>query len=448
MNPTDQASTDQANSAGTNSAGMINIFGPPKATKTTQSLTVPGLVIGADEDIYAIGHNCLGITPTTWPWPELEAFGLPAGVPASVRTLPDLLSVLRYLNDTGMFAYFGSIVINDGSHLASASLAMWNQMNKKSTNGKEDFGWKYGQLNEHMLTIASLVRHWNRLVIFNAHVVQPDLERGLPGGPSYGSKPQAEVIPGWFDTNLLVVKDAEYPDPFGLRVSVFCDSFNKSWVTGDRNGAFGRRSPFSLREGLRAASTSLPLPRYPGLEWQDDAVDLTARLLHEGADLKVVAREVGSAFHAPMKPGKPSALDLQVRWAFQDGLARFFFDQRASLFDFDEKDCAWGNGRSLIAGLRPAGGAAGPGAGPGGPVKPGPGGPSKPGPVAPGRPALVPTKPGPGVPSKPGPGPSKPGPGPGKFSPGPGSSLPVLKPQPPALDENLDTQGAGDNIPY
>jgi hypothetical protein len=300
---------------------MITTYGKPKKKKTSDALAAfpTALCLGVPSAIALVAQNELGFTPSVHP--------------DSPRSLPDLVTLLQRLGDSGAAVDYGAVLIDDMSHLCKQSMLYWQENAPTGRSGKKDRFYQYQELNRHLLEISGLARHMGVHLAMTFHERSPGTNADgyfCPGGPDVPSRNQTETIPSWCDINVRAMVDPTYPDPWFPSI-YYCDPTDANWVTGDRTGVCYDKTPGNLREILRASHSNYRLNRVPGLEWQDDIAEQVAQAIVQGAE----PREAVTAITA-----NRTEQQLHLRWACQDGIARGVLRLRASrsLFDFPVED--------------------------------------------------------------------------------------------------------------
>lgn len=301
------------------------VYGLPKRMKTSMvmsafpnALWIPGEGANA---IRSVAQNEWGFDPIIYEHP--------------IRTLPDLIDLLTMLEDEGLLSQYPEVCVDGVTALCESSLRTWFDNPRLTDKGKVDKFWPYQQLNDKLFRLAERVRHIEVNAFLVAHEQIPSIGQDgmpIPGGPSLGSKKQVLRVPAWCDFNARAVVNMEYPDPW-MKGGLFVDTWDSTWVTGDRNGVTLANSPPNVRELLRASAGDYNLSRIEGLEWQDDIADVVAEAIC--ADVAVSdAVDAGVAAAAAHAQGSGRATQLHIRWAVQDGIARGVIRKQrsASLF--------------------------------------------------------------------------------------------------------------------
>lgn len=333
------------------------IYAPPKQMKTSTALACfpNALCVGVPESIVAVGQNELGFTPRVWPWSGIEKAAESDHVPLRPQTLADVYVLLQWLGETGLSQQFPAVVIDDPTLIASLSLNMWKAEGRRTLSGKVDRYYPYQQLDAYMIRISAIARHLGCHVLMTPHEKAETLEGGhRKGGPDFGSATQASRVPAWFDVVFRMVGWPDYPDPWGVRLALWCDPFDGHYVSGMRGmtgAALPKLLPPSLRAVLQASRTNYVLERVPGLEWQDEVQQQVAEKV-EGLD----SLSTEAVRHLAVETAKTlqNLDELHVRWAFQEGLAAGIIRRkRRSLFNFDGEELTSAPGRAGVA-PRPA----------------------------------------------------------------------------------------------
>ena len=308
-----------------NATVMGMVFGQPKRMKTSMvasafpnALWIPGEGMNA---IKSVATNEWGFEPTIYEHP--------------VRTLVDLLGLLDMLESQGLVEDYPEICVDGMTALCETSLRVWQDNPKITNSGKVDKFWPYQQLKDKLLRLAERARHIGVSVFLVAHEQAPGQGMDgtfVPGGPSLGSKGQVVRVPAWCDFNARAIVNKDYPDPW-TKNGLFVDTWDTTWVTGDRNGVAYAESPPNVRELLRASAVDYGLSRRPGLEWQDNVADFVAKALQ-----KVDVNEaINEGVNKAQKFAKGSGRDTQlhIRWAVQDGIARGVIQKRRNRSIFE-----------------------------------------------------------------------------------------------------------------
>ncbi len=151
------------------------------------------------------------------------------------------------------------------------------------------------------------------------------------GGPAVASKP---MMPVWAAISyflLRAVPDSSVSSPlWPVRYRVDPMELNQ-WLTGDRSSVCAQSNPPNIREIIRRAvevGHKLGIPSRPiGLEWLDDAAEFVATYRAQGANIVSCAQALGQSANAGTDP-------RHLRWALQDGCARFELRNSASSWDY------------------------------------------------------------------------------------------------------------------
>lgn len=295
---------------------MVAVYGKPKNRKTSDCLAAfpNALCIGVPSALTLVAQNELGFTPAVHPSP-----------PQTLAELVDLLYSVSISDHN-----YGAVVIDDASHICKRSMLAWEEAAPVGRSGKKDRFWAYQQLNRYLLQLAGISRHLGTHLVMNFHERSSGTDsmgNFTPGGPEVPSRNQTEMLPSWCDLALRATIDPTYPDPWFPSV-YFCDPTDPDWVTGDRTGVCSRRTPGNLREILRASHSNYRLDRIPGLEWQDDVADAVVDAMTAGLNSKEAVTKVAGLHDYDPR---------HLRWACQDGIARYVLSlsKSKSFFDFD-----------------------------------------------------------------------------------------------------------------
>tara|TARA_R110000796_G_scaffold102266_1_gene211189 strand:+ start:70 stop:1047 length:978 start_codon:yes stop_codon:yes gene_type:complete len=283
---------------------MAAIYGKAKKKKTSDSLAAfpNGLFIGVPSALRLVAENELGFTPRVYETPP--------------RTLPELTQLLAALAPQA--SQFDALIVDDASHLCRQSMLVWEDQAPMGRSGKRDRFWPYQQLQRHLMELMGVARHLGVHFIANFHERPPGATMDgvfSPGGPELPSRNQTEALPAWFDICVRAVIDPDNPDPW-FKSAYYCDASDAQWVTGDRTGVCGVKTPGNLREILRASNSGYALPRLPGMEWQDTVADEVAARVLAGEDVESLVKDLAS------EDRFEKVSPLHLRWACQDGIAR------------------------------------------------------------------------------------------------------------------------------
>lgn len=302
---------------------VIWLYGGPKRGKSNAISRVrPGMLwFGVKKAIDLVSWGVDGYHAAVWP----EA---PEIFDDLFRAMDDAGSAINDYSGWG---------VDDLTHICERSLAVWDANSPPGRSGKKNVFWQYQELNKATGELVSRARHAGvGLVGFNSHEREPSFDDDgsfHQGGPEMGTRARAKKMPGWCDVMARVGLDLESPDPW-LKTKLWVKPFDKDWITGDRNDICWDNTPPSLREILLASGYGFDLPRLQGLEWQDEVVEEVATKLAamESPDPQVVAKAIAAGRDRWLRQDSRHAKWL--RWAVQEGIARYRLRRRmeAGLF--------------------------------------------------------------------------------------------------------------------
>lgn len=263
------------------------------------------ICIGIRSAIELVAMNTCGITPL---WIIEDT------------TLPKLVDLLRWLKaNPATLARFGAVYIDDFSQMCSRSVIQWGEENSK------DKFYRFAMLDRYLDLVSILLRDLNVPCGLSAHKINYNPEKGIPSAPEVPSANQVQAVPGWADLVAPLGQDPNSLDPF-WRATLQVDPFDQTFISGDRTNVCGPNTPANLREVLRASQASYALPRYPGLEWQEQWVQWVFERMISGVPALAAAEEVFANFGAYAAPDTPG--ERHVLWAVQDGIARYTIHQQ------------------------------------------------------------------------------------------------------------------------
>ncbi len=268
------------------------IFGQQKVGKTLAALQVaPGLTpiftpLPA-EAAAAVGYA--GIQPWLFVTPTLEV--ATDGILYLIRERIRVAAIL--LDDVGIMAE------NTANALKRSGLDGWDLIQA---------------LRARIFNLRDLARyHLEAHTLFTSHEGGPKTIKGrvIRAGPLLPGQ-LTEDIAGPLEGVLRMVVDPMVSP----RSTRFRTASDPAWVQGDKTGAVLDNGPANLAECLRAVG--VPLPRYPGLEWQDEIAEAIAVELLAGMQQKEVLTR---ALYYIKQRGWAQD-QRHVEWAFYDGLDR------------------------------------------------------------------------------------------------------------------------------
>lgn len=285
---------------------LLLVYASPKTGKTSMFLRAfpNAICIGIRSAIELVAMNTCGIKP--------------AWIEESVTDLPGLVKLLLFLKaNPTLVAQYGAIYVDDFSHLCNISMLRWDEAAPVSVKRGRDQFYKYGQLDKHLDMVATLLRELCIPAGMSAHETKPDPEKSKRGAPEVPSANQVQSVPGWADLVARMGSDPGLMDPF-WKGSLIVDANDTQWITGDRFNICSAATPANLREILRASQGQIELPRFPGLEWQDDCATSVALAIRGGEPVMACAERMWK--HYGVEVDTP--LERHVLWAVQDGIAR------------------------------------------------------------------------------------------------------------------------------
>ncbi len=249
------------------------------------------------------------------------------------KSVPDATAKLKEIAKKGRHK---SAVVDDFSMLCELSLALLEASGKS--------GWKlWGALADEVLEFRDTGRRLGIHVFVNMHERAPAIVNGVAqrGGPKLPGK-LPESFPAACD---VILRATPGSSSFGTKLgwgNVYrCNPNDPAWVTGDRHCVTPDNAPMNIGEILRAAGYEIP--RAPGMEWMDKAVESMAAVLlqggpsQDGNNLKLMAPELGAFMltlpqYASIKDSYAGMeiIGLHARWAIRDAVDRTIL-QRARL---------------------------------------------------------------------------------------------------------------------
>lgn len=309
-------------------AALTNMFGLTKSGKTSAALgAYPGaMCIGVSDSLKLTWQNTLAL-----PLDKLKVYQKP------MRTLQQLEAMLAFL-EANPDRKPGQIIIDDFGKLVETTYNQFDQSPDAMTaTGKKNSFYAGQQTKPIIDRICEKARHLGIAVIVIMHEKPPgyDSEGNFrKGGPQTPWRSFGERVEEWFDINLRVTANADSLDPWGFHRSFYC-AYGSEWHVGDRSEVCWDNTPGSLYEVLRAGGSRVE--RFPGLEWQDEiaenvAIALTARGAADKDEVKAMLTTEMPKWHVGGRNQK------HLRWAVQDGIARYQIQSRQAqdIFDFGD----------------------------------------------------------------------------------------------------------------
>lgn len=200
---------------------------------------------------------------------------------------------------------YDAVIVDDFSLLAESTIAV---LEKKLTGFK-----LWGALRDVVLDFRNTARHAGLHVVLTAHESTPRTVSGsfIRGGPRLPGR-LPEDLPTACDVVLRAAFDSSRR---GWHAVYRCTIDDPSWVTKDRHGVTPDKSPMNVGEILRMAGYEIR--RAPGLEWQEQLVEVLAKAIVENpndeATLMQEAIEMGR---------EKTDNDLHIRWLMRDAVDR------------------------------------------------------------------------------------------------------------------------------
>lgn len=203
---------------------------------------------------------------------NVVGFDIPEANVYDPKSVPDATAKLKEIAKKGKHK---AAVVDDFSLLTELSFAMLEARGLS--------GWKlWGALADEVLEFRDTGRRLGMHVLVNMHERGPSIVNGtaLRGGPKLPGK-LPESFPAACD---IILRAAPGSSAFGQKLgwaNVYkCNPSDPAFVTGDRHGVTPDSAPMNLGEILRAAGYDVP--RAPGMDWMDRAVEAVADVLLKG----------------------------------------------------------------------------------------------------------------------------------------------------------------------
>lgn len=181
----------------------------------------------------------------------------------------------------------------------------------------------WGAIRYQALALRDSMRRRGCHVAFSMHSVSAETKDGvrLKGGPALRGAARSSVPAA---ADFLLRAEARGADAFskadGPSSWGYCyrTAPHPDWLQGSRYGT-PDMAPMNLGEILRASG--FPIPRLPGLEWQEKIAETMAQALAGRlGDAPFVKDIMQAAFEAGMK--KAAGRESHAAWAVRDGLDR------------------------------------------------------------------------------------------------------------------------------
>jgi hypothetical protein len=280
---------------------VFEIYAPPKKGKTTALLRfLPRAVcVGIKSAIELVAQNTCGFKP--------------AWIVEGITHLPGFIAWLDWFVGHGYHKQYQHLLVDDWSHICNTSMPLF------AAERPGDRFWAFRRLDECLDIAANKIRETGMIVGLSAHETAPNPEKKQIGGPEVPSRNQLQSMPGWADFVARMDTDPSYLDPLWRR-TFQVDVQNDQWITGDRFNIAWWSTPANLREIVRASKSGYALPRFPGLEWQEDWAESVCAGVLKGIPIEHLYAETYGAFGKNAAPETPG--ELHVQWAIQDGIAR------------------------------------------------------------------------------------------------------------------------------
>lgn len=339
-------------------AALVALIGEIKTGKTSAAMAAypEALFIGVKESLEMTWVNSLAM-----PVDKLKVL---KKAPRTLQELDGFLASLEARKAEGK-SVPRQIVVDDFSKIVTTTFNKFDESPEsfsKKTGNKDAFyaGKKTGPIIER---ICERSRHLGITVVFIMHEKKPGYDgegNFRKGGPQTPWRSMGEHIEAWFDINLRVVMDEDSLDPWDFNRTFFCDT-GSDWHVGDRSEVCWDKTPGSLYEVMRAGGSRVV--RYPGMEWQDEVAEtvanaLTTRDARSKSDVKATLASIQGDIRGG---AAASRHPKHLRWAVQDGIARYLIRarQQQDIFDFGGDDFTdtvnpAGSGESGTGDLPPA----------------------------------------------------------------------------------------------
>ena len=296
-------------------------YGVSKSGKTTDNLySFPGAFYLAPPGALKPSVNVVG-------------YAVPAQNMYDPKSVPDATAKLKEVARLGRHKVG---VVDDFSMLCELSFAL--------LEGRGLSGWKlWGALADEVLEFRDTGRRLGMHLLVNMHERGPAMVNGSAqrGGPKLPGK-LPESFPAGCDIILRAAPGASnFGSKFGWANVYKCNPNDPGFVTGDRHGVTPDNAPMNLGEILRAAGYEIP--RAPGMEWMDRAVEAVTDVLLRGGSVNdaanlqaaapwLVGQMVTLPFYAAMKDtqeGQRQTL-LHARWVLRDAYDRAIIQRSRS----------------------------------------------------------------------------------------------------------------------
>jgi hypothetical protein len=266
---------------------MIAAYGPSGIGKTTDMIySFPNALFIAAPGALKPGRFVIGFEPES-------------------REASTIMEATKIVEEEAKKKKYTAIVCDDFSLLADQTV--------QRLDGKFSGHKLWGEVRNAVIDFRAAARQGGMHIAVTAHESPPKQNGGLfqRGGPRLPGR-MPEDFPTACD---LVVRAAFEPNRRGWHAVYRCTPDDTTWVTKDRHGVTPDRAPMNTAEILRAAEYQIP--RAPGLEWQEELVEVLANALLASpeAEAELVAQGIELA-------REHTSDDLHVRWVIRDALDR------------------------------------------------------------------------------------------------------------------------------
>lgn len=331
-------------------AGITLIYGPSKTGKTCA-------LIAAFPRGYFVAQKAALESATTL------GIRLHDAQIDTAQTLDDMIALLGRIGqrrNTDGSPVFGAIIGDDLNIVVDRTIAAIAP-DFKTRGGARDVRKLFGAIGEKFVELRTVSENVGVPVAFTVHEAPPvyfegedeEVKQGikrvgemkLRGGPQLPGK-MREGMPAVCNHVLRTQKQAPGSSllPPGYWMSVLRMGAEDPYIVGDRSDTAFDGAPLNMRallvEGARRATLAIEAPvnpgltRWPGLEWQDEAVEMLAANLVTYGFAAVPPPEWTKIIDACEKQVRARfkvTNERHVRWAVSDALAaaqyRFVYAQ-------------------------------------------------------------------------------------------------------------------------
>lgn len=187
---------------------------------------------------------------------------------------------------------------------------------------RADNFWFHEQLKAAIEGFAYACRFAGMVLSTNAHLKRPD-EKGK-GGPQMPVQTLVPALPHIFDTSVIALADDDSRRPWSTVLHNYPPG--GLYFCKDRHNIVQETSPLNIRELL--SHVGYRLPRHPGLEWQERAVEEIAGKIEQetkaGKSVAAAFAEIWAGRMAQLQEkAKSPEQVLHWRWALEDGRDRY-----------------------------------------------------------------------------------------------------------------------------